>query len=216
MEEQRKEREGDVEEINKRQRYSAPEPSQRGEKRVTFEDELFEDDDEGDKDMEPEVEEDVEVVEGKRRKQNAVMIGQVRVIAEIQKMTPSPHDEGELEDLECFEGADDDVEVKFPKLVKEAREEEVEYIEKIPVYDVVDETEAWEVTGKGPISGKWVDINKQDDDNPLIRCRYVARDFKPVGEKDREDLFADMPPLEAKRFLLRMAKVEDVRNGKPR
>ncbi len=38
-----------------------------------------------------------------------------------------------------------------------------------------------------------------------MRCRLVARDFKPKGEKDREDLFAAMPPLEAKKLLFRMA-----------
>ena len=33
----------------------------------------------------------------------------------------------------------------------------------------------------------------------------MARDFKPKGEKDREDLFAAMPPWEAKRLMFRMA-----------
>ena len=33
----------------------------------------------------------------------------------------------------------------------------------------------------------------------------VARDFKPKGEKEREDLFAATPPLEAKKLLFRMA-----------
>ena len=40
-----------------------------------------------------------------------------------------------------------------------------------------------------------------------MRSRWVARDFKPKGEKDREDLFAAMPPLEAKRMLFRRARV---------
>ena len=33
----------------------------------------------------------------------------------------------------------------------------------------------------------------------------VARDFKSKSEKDREDLFAAMPPLEAKKCLFRIA-----------
>ena len=40
-----------------------------------------------------------------------------------------------------------------------------------------------------------------------MRSRWVARDFKPKGDKDREDLFAAMPPLEAKRMLFRQARV---------
>ena len=38
-----------------------------------------------------------------------------------------------------------------------------------------------------------------------MRSRLVARDFKPEGERDRSDLFAAMPPLEAKKMLFRMA-----------
>ena len=49
-----------------------------------------------------------------------------------------------------------------------------------------------------------------------MRCRLVARDFKPKGEKDREDLFAAMPPLEAKKLLFRKAATSRQRrkNGK--
>ena len=48
---------------------------------------------------------------------------------------------------------------------------------------------------------KSVDVNKGTAENPNIRCRLVASDFKPKGEKDRADLFASMPPLEAKKVL---------------
>ena len=41
--------------------------------------------------------------------------------------------------------------------------------------------------------------------NQIIRSRLVARDFRVKGESDRSDLFAAMPPLEAKRMLFRMA-----------
>ena len=37
-----------------------------------------------------------------------------------------------------------------------------------------------------------------------VRSRLVARDFKG-GDKDRDDLFAGSPPLEAKRLLLSRA-----------
>ena len=88
------------------------------------------------------------------------------------------------------------------KEVEAARAEEMEFIRNIPVYEEVDENESWEKTGKGPVSSKWVDVKKTDG----IRSRLVARDFKPKGEKDREDLFAAMPPLEAKRLLFRLTR----------
>ena len=48
-----------------------------------------------------------------------------------------------------------------------------------------------------------MDLNKGTAENPDVRCRLVAGDFKPKGDKDREDLFAAMPPLEAKKLLFR-------------
>jgi hypothetical protein len=89
--------------------------------------------------------------------------------------------------------------------VRKARAEELDFMRKIPLFDVVPEAECWARTGRPPVSTKWVDINKGTRENPDVRCRLVARDFKPKGEKDREDLFAAMPPLEAKKLLFRMA-----------
>ena len=37
-----------------------------------------------------------------------------------------------------------------------------------------------------------------------MRCRLVGRDFKVKGVEEREDLFAAMPPLEAKKLMFRM------------
>lgn len=59
-------------------------------------------------------------------------------------------------------------------------------------------------TGKGPMSIRWVDRNKGSVSNIDIRCRLVARDFKG-NDKDRDDLFAETPPLEAKRMLISRA-----------
>jgi hypothetical protein len=42
------------------------------------------------------------------------------------------------------------------------------------------------------------------NEDPVVRCRLVARDFKVKGE-GRCDIFAAMPPLEAKKMLFRMA-----------
>ena len=53
---------------------------------------------------------------------------------------------------------------------------------------------------KAPTTTKWVDRVKKDDaGNEFVRCRLVARDFKPTREGPRDDLFAARPPLEAKR-----------------
>ena len=59
--------------------------------------------------------------------------------------------------------------------------------------------------GAAPTSTKWVDPNKGGVEVPDIRSRWVARDFKKKGERDREDLFALMPPLEAKKVLFKLA-----------
>ena len=47
-----------------------------------------------------------------------------------------------------------------PVKVKAAREEELRFIQGKPLYDEVDVSEAWEVTGKAPISTKWVNVDK--------------------------------------------------------
>ena len=88
-----------------------------------------------------------------------------------------------------------------PELVTKARSEEVEFMAKIGLYQEVDITECLEITGRPPISTRWVDVNKGSTESPNVRCRLVARDFKPKGEKDRSDIFAAMPPLEAKKLL---------------
>ena len=65
--------------------------------------------------------------------------------------------------------------------------------------------ECVEESGRPPISTKWVGVDKGTVQNQIIRSRLVARDFRVKGESDRSDLFAAMPPLEAKRILFRMA-----------
>ena len=62
--------------------------------------------------------------------------------------------------------------------------------------------ECYERTGKKPIGVRWVDVNKGDEKNPEYRSRLVARE---VNKEKRNDLFAGMPPLEAKRVLLSLA-----------
>ena len=103
-----------------------------------------------------------------------------------------------------------------PQLAAEARVEEVRYMEKIRLYEEVPVEECWTRTGRPPVSTKWVDVNKGTEEEPDIRCRLVARDFKPKGERDRCDLFAAMPPLEAKKLLFQKAVNENLRRRRSR
>ena len=94
-----------------------------------------------------------------------------------------------------------DVELPIEK-VREARKEEMGYM-KNKTFKVVKKSEAYRVTGKPPISTKWVDTDKSHGVGEMIvRSRWVARDFKTRGEKDRGDLFSATPPLELIRYVI--------------
>ena len=68
---------------------------------------------------------------------------------------------------------------------------------------VVKKSEAYRVTGKAPISTKWVDTDKSHGTGERkVRSRWVARDFKAKGEKDRKDLLSATPPLELLRYVV--------------
>ena len=62
-------------------------------------------------------------------------------------------------------------------MVRAAREEEMKEIYKREVYSKVPISEAWLITGKGPIGTRWVDVNKGDDSNPDYRSRLVAQEI---------------------------------------
>ena len=94
-----------------------------------------------------------------------------------------------------------------PKLVKEARKEEMVEFGKHGVYVKVPIQRCWDETGKDPIGVRWVDINKGDDADPEYRSRLVAQEIKM---DKREDLFAATPPLEAKKMLLSWAVTEGI------
>ena len=89
-------------------------------------------------------------------------------------------------------------------LVRAARLEEREGVLKHRVFDKVPFDECYKNTGKAPIGTRWVGHNKGDKANPDIRCRWVGREFKG-RDRDRDDLFAATPPLEAKKVLFAMA-----------
>ena len=74
---------------------------------------------------------------------------------------------------------------------------------KAKVFKIAKRKECYEKTGKAPKSTKWVDTDKSHGQGVvLVRSRWVARDFKTRGERDREDLFCATPPLELLRFMV--------------
>ena len=84
-------------------------------------------------------------------------------------------------------------------LVDLSHKEEIDFMESWQVGKLVPNKMAQQRTGKRPIRGKWVNVNKGDSANPIIWSRYVACE---VNTHKDESLFASKPPLEALRLLL--------------
>ena len=82
--------------------------------------------------------------------------------------------------------------------VVRARLNEVEDLKKMEVWETAPLSQCWERTGRKPIRGSWVDVNKGDDICHNYRSRYVAQEVREAyGSTNREGLFAAMPPIEA-------------------
>ena len=79
--------------------------------------------------------------------------------------------------------------------VKEARQLEMEYCDKMHVFNKVPCVQCWERTGKAPLKARWVDIDK----GTRYRSRWVAKQFKGSVS---EEWFAATPPIEALRALI--------------
>ena len=88
-----------------------------------------------------------------------------------------------------------------PKMVLQAREEEMDQFRKHGVYEKVQEEVCWAVTGKAPIGTRWVDINKGDEVSPEYRSRLVAQQVK-YNSKEK-NIFAAKPQLEAQKLVVR-------------
>ena len=52
---------------------------------------------------------------------------------------------------------------------------------------------AWSKTGRPPITVRWVEVKKGNDDNLNYRSRLVAMEINMAGE---DGIFAPSPPLE--------------------
>ena len=65
-----------------------------------------------------------------------------------------------------------------PEALRQARMEEVEYMQRIRVWEPSTAEECIQRTGKRPITTRWVDVDKGRDGEVCVRSRLVARDFK--------------------------------------
>ncbi len=90
-------------------------------------------------------------------------------------------------------------------MVEAARRKELEYFNSLPVWELRPWAEARERQGKPPISIKWVDVNKGDDECPNYRSRLVAREIRRPGESP---IFAPTPPLESIRTVISLAATD--------
>ncbi len=89
-------------------------------------------------------------------------------------------------------------------------------MERIGVLEVATMGDCRMMTGKGPISTRWVDVAEGRDGAVDVRSRLVARDFNGRGDGREFDVCASMPPLEAKHLLFRMAVAKGAVGGDPR
>ena len=93
-------------------------------------------------------------------------------------------------------------------LVREARKVEMQFVKDRDLYEYRPVSECLSKTGAPPVSTKWVDTNKGDDNNPAIRSRLVAMECRKPW---KQRWFAATPPIETLRFFVAIAAVGDPR-----
>ena len=96
-----------------------------------------------------------------------------------------------------------------PEKLKEGIRDEMDFMEKMGMFEDSTEQECWDKTGAAPTSTRWV-LGKKvlDNGEDIVRARLVGRDFN-TGRRLNEDLFAATPPLEALKLLLRASMVRE-------
>ena len=85
--------------------------------------------------------------------------------------------------------------------VEKARQDEIDIVESMGVWEKIPRSKV--PKGTKIIGTRWVDVNKQDETNPLYRTRLVAQEIKRGSGFD--ELFAAMPSLAALKLLLTIA-----------
>eukprot|EP00971_Amphidinium_carterae_P049555 976725-Amphidinium_carterae.3 len=107
-----------------------------------------------------------------------------------------------------------------PELVRQARQLELDWIKSREVYRRVPLRECFERTKKKPLSMKWVDTDKGDQERPNYRswlvCREVKKAKKPGEQLKASDLFSSMLALEAIKTLCSLCMTLELSpKGKP-
>lgn len=87
------------------------------------------------------------------------------------------------------------------KGVQQARKDEIKIIEDMGVWEKIPRSQM--PSGMKTIGTRWVDVNKQDEENPLYRSRLVGQEIKRGSGFD--EFFAAMPSLSALKMLLLIA-----------
>ena len=93
-------------------------------------------------------------------------------------------------------------------MVQAARQEEIEFVRRMHLYDKIPIQECWEYTGRKPVGVRWVDVNKGTPEMPNYRSRVVAKEIKLY---EQHEFFSATPPLEALKVLLSSAARRDRR-----
>ena len=102
--------------------------------------------------------------------------------------------------------------------VLRAREEELGWVKEREVHVKRPLQECWGVTHRAPISLRWADTNKGDDEFENYRSRIVVRELKRAGlgaALTAAEVSSAMPPTEALRVLASLAMSQQSKRGKP-
>ena len=124
--------------------------------------------------------EETDEEQGVQKKKVAIGRVEAKVFGLCVNQMDNEHDDGEGEEIE------EDVEGECygdlcPKKVKEARAEEVDYMKKIPVFEFVKIEVCMKTTKKGPVTTKWVDVEKTNDEgDKVVRSRLVKESAKEM------------------------------------
>ena len=94
------------------------------------------------------------------------------------------------------------------ELVRPARQEEMNYMSHLGVWEYRLVSECLEKTGRPPVPVRWVDTNRGDSEHPEVRSRLVVQETKgrtTIAPGDVVQTFAATPPLEALRAIASQA-----------
>lgn len=94
--------------------------------------------------------------------------------------------------------------------VRKARRDEIDFVQKMKLYDIRPVSECCSKTGGAPIRTRWVDTDKGGG---KLRSRVVAMDFKTAGGP-RRDLYSPPPLLEVVKALLALAASKGKMGGR--